>query len=69
MTKRNVCIGTEAFVGLKCVRTSTIDSFLFFHLSALYIHASKKVVSVSDTLTVNFMVSLWLFASSICIPQ
>ena len=41
----------------------------FFHLSALYIHASKKVVSVSDTSTVNFMVSLWLFASSICIPQ
>ena len=49
--------------------TSTINSFLFLNLSALYIHVSKKVVSVSDTSTVNLMVSLWLFASSICIPR
>ena len=49
-------------VGLRCVCTSRIDSFL--NLSRFQLHVSKKAVSVSETSAVNFMVGWWLFASS-----
>ena len=41
-------------VGLKCVRTSRIDSS--FNLSPLYTYVSRKVISVSEISAVNFMV-------------
>ena len=41
-------------VGLKCVRTSRIDSLL--NLSPLYTYVSRKVMSVSEISAVNFMV-------------
>ena len=42
-------------VGLKCVRTSRMDSFLNL---PLYTHVSRKVISVSEISGVNFMVVL-----------
>ena len=42
-------------VGLKCVRTSRMDPFLNL---PLYTHVSRKVISVSEILAVNFMVVL-----------
>ena len=41
-------------MGLKCVRTSRIDSFL--NLSPLYTFVSKNVVSVSEISAVNLIV-------------
>ena len=41
-------------MGLKCVRTSRIDSFL--NLSPLYTLVSKNVVSVSEISAVNLIV-------------
>ena len=45
---------SSSSVGLKCVRTSRVDSFL--NLSPLYTHVSRKVISVSEISAVNFMV-------------
>ena len=47
-------------VGLKCVRTSRIESFL--NLTPLYTFVSKNVVSVSDISAVNLIVGWNLFA-------
>ena len=47
-------------VGLKYVRTSSIDSLR--NLSPLYTTVSKKIVSVSDISAVNFIVGWKLFA-------
>ena len=52
----------KASVGLKCVRTSREDSLL--NLSPLYIHVSRKVISVADISAVNFMVG-WYRCGSI----
>ena len=52
----------KASVGLKCVRTSREDSLL--NLSPLYIHVSRKVISVADISAVNFMVG-WYRRGSI----
>ena len=48
------CVYWKVSVGLKCVRTSRIDSSL--NLSPLYTHVSRKVISVSEISAVNFMV-------------
>ena len=66
------CVYWKVSAGLKCVRTSRMDSF--FNLlpqvgdydlrepiphtwaSPLYAHVSRKVISVSEILAVNFMV-------------
>ena len=48
------CVYWKVSVGLKCVRTSRMDSFL--NLSPLYANVSRKVVSVSEISTVNLMV-------------
>ena len=48
------CVYWKVSVGLKCVRTSRMDSFL--NLSPLYMHVSRKVISVSEISAVNFMV-------------
>ena len=48
------CVYWKVSVGLKCVRTSRIDSSL--NLSPLYTHVSGKVISVSEISAVNFMV-------------
>ena len=42
-------------VGLKCVRTSRMDSFLNL---PFFTHVSRKVISVSEISAVNFMVVL-----------
>ena len=47
-------------VGLKCVRTSRIESLL--NLTPLYTFVSKNVVSVSDISAVNLIVGWKLFA-------
>ena len=47
-------------VGLKCVRTSRIESLL--NLTPLYTFVSKNVVSVSDISAVNLIVGSKLFA-------
>ena len=47
-------------VGLKCVRTSRIESLL--NLTPLYTFVSKNVVSVSDISVVNLIVGWKLFA-------
>ena len=46
------CVYWKVSVGLKCVRTSRMDSFL--NLSPLYTHVSSKVISVSEISAVNF---------------
>ena len=48
------CVYWKVSVGLKYVRTSRMDSFL--NVSPLYMHASRKVISVSEISAVNFMV-------------
>ena len=48
------CVYWKVSVGLKCVRTSRMDSFL--NLSPLYTHVSRKVISLSEISAVNFMV-------------
>ena len=48
---------------MKCVRTSSIDSFR--NLSPLYTIVSKKVVPVSDISAVNLIVGWKLFAFEI----
>ena len=48
------CVYWKVSVGLKCVRTSRMDSLL--NLSPLYTHVSRKVISVSEISAVNFMV-------------
>ena len=50
------CVYWKVSVGLKCVRTSRMDSFL--NLLPLYPHVSRKVISVSEISAVNFMVVL-----------
>ena len=47
------CVYWKVSVGLKCVRTSRMDSFL--NLSPLYTHVSRKVSSVSEISAVNFL--------------
>ena len=49
-------------VGLKCVRTSRIQSLL--NLTPLYTFVSTNVVSVSDISAVNLIVGWKLFAFS-----
>ena len=48
------CVYWKVSVGLKCVHTPRMDSFL--NLSPLYTHTSRKVISVSEISAVNFMV-------------
>ena len=52
VTVGEVCIW-KVSVGLKCVRTSRMDSFLNL---PLYTHVSRKVISVSEISAVDFMV-------------
>ena len=47
-------------MGLKCVCTSRIESFL--NLTLLYTFVSKNVVSVSEISAVNLIVGWKLFA-------
>ena len=47
-------------VGLKCVRTSRIETLL--NLTPLYTFVSKNVVSVSDISALNLIVGWKLFA-------
>ena len=49
------CVYWNVSVGLKCVRSSSFDSF--FNLSPLYTHVSRKVISISEISAVNFMVA------------
>ena len=49
------CVYWNVSVGLKCMRTSSFDSFL--NLSPLYTHVSGKVISISEISAVNFMVA------------
>ena len=46
------CVYWKVSAGLKCVRTSRMDSFL--NLSSLYTHVYSKVISVSEISAVNF---------------
>ena len=48
------CVYWKVSVGLKCVRTSRMDSLL--NLSPLYTHVPRKVISVSEISAVNFIV-------------
>ena len=48
------CVYWKVSVGLKYVRTLRIDSSL--NLSPLYMHVSRKVISVSEISAVNFKV-------------
>ena len=51
------CVNWKVSVGLKCIRTSRMDSFfLSSFLSPLYTHVSKKVISLSEISAVYFMV-------------
>ena len=50
------CIYWKVSVGLKCVRTSRMDSFL--NLLSLYPYVSRKVFSVCEISAVDFMVVL-----------
>jgi len=45
------CVCWKVSVGLKCLRTSRIDSSL--NLSLLYMHVSRKVISVSEISALN----------------
>ena len=50
----------EGLCGLKCVRTSRIESLL--NLTPLYTFVSKNVASVSEISAVNLIVGWKLFA-------
>ena len=50
------CVYWKASVGLKCVRTSRMDSFLNF--LPLYTDLSREVISAAKISAVNFMVVL-----------
>ena len=52
------CVYWKVSVGLKCVRTSRMDSFLNLLPLHVYTHVFRNVISVSEISDVKFMIVL-----------